>query len=255
MYPLFKLHYYVTILCYVHLIYIHTILHSWKHPENLVQCHPLEVDVQGQQKPCCSPAVTCLLQPTFPPLQTGRVLPWTSIRLRQENSSQAVMMRRSCFGLLFLEAGGGGVGNGRFKTSCRCWGLVGIYGWLLMMMKNKKKKKKIYSEVAEGQIGEENALKRKLVTNHHFWCFMWFLFFWGGSRGFSCQFWLPKSCFFLADLTGVRGMIPSYSFQIPDLLSFFLSQESSSEWHSTTSEYRWVSRESIPHCHISLKFA
>lgn len=41
-----------------------------------------------------------------------------------------------------------------------------------MMMKNKKKKKKIYSEVAEGQIGEENALKRKLVTNHHFWCFM-----------------------------------------------------------------------------------
>lgn len=107
MYPLFKLHYYVTILCYVHLIYIHTILHSWKHPENLVQCHPLEVDVQGQQKPCCSPAVTCLLQPTFPPLQTGRVLPWTSIRLRQENSSQAVMMRRSCFGLLFLEAGGG----------------------------------------------------------------------------------------------------------------------------------------------------
>ena len=104
---------------YILLCYTHTIQHTSKHPENLVQCHPVEVDIQGQQKPCCSPAVTCQLQSTFPPLQSARVLPWTSIRLRQENSSQAVMMRRSCFGLLFLEARfffGKWTGNGGFKS-------------------------------------------------------------------------------------------------------------------------------------------
>lgn len=31
------------------------------------------------------------------------------------------MMRRSCFGLLFLEAGGGGVGNGKPPVDAGVW--------------------------------------------------------------------------------------------------------------------------------------